>query len=50
MDTKILEDIGLTHGEIKVYITLLELGSSTAGAILKKAKIQNSVFHFNIKV
>ncbi len=48
MDTKILEDIGLTQGEIHVYLALLELGSSTAGAILKKANIQNSVFHFNI--
>ena len=46
MDTKILEDIGLTPGEIKVYLTLLELGSSTAGSILEKANIQNSVFHF----
>lgn len=45
MDTKILEDIGLTHGEIKVYIALLETGPSTAGAVLDKAKVQNSVFH-----
>jgi sugar-specific transcriptional regulator TrmB len=48
MDTGILEDIGLTKGEVIVYIALLEEGPSTAGAILKKAKIQNSVFHFNI--
>ena len=46
MDTKILEDIGLTRGEIKVYLTLLELGPSSAGSILNKAGIQNSVFHF----
>ncbi|MFA6888344.1 MAG: helix-turn-helix domain-containing protein [Candidatus Woesearchaeota archaeon] len=46
MNTKVLEDIGLTQGEIKVYISLLELGSSSAGNILEKAKIQNSVFHF----
>ena len=46
MDIKILEDIGLTQGEIKVYIALLEKGQSSAGAILEKAKIQNSVFHF----
>ncbi|MBW2995999.1 hypothetical protein KY332_01730 [Candidatus Woesearchaeota archaeon] len=48
MDTKILEDIGLTQGEIKVYLALLELGPSTAGNIIDKADIQNSVFHFNI--
>lgn len=46
MDTKALEDIGLTQGEIKVYLALLELGSSSAGNILEKAGIQNSVFHF----
>ncbi|MFC1697598.1 TrmB family transcriptional regulator [Nanoarchaeota archaeon] len=48
MNTKILEDIGLTQGEIKVYLALLEQGPSSAGEILKQAKIQNSVFHFNI--
>tara|TARA_Y100000310_G_C20688673_1_gene820750 strand:+ start:3373 stop:4083 length:711 start_codon:yes stop_codon:yes gene_type:complete len=46
MDTKILEDIGLTQGEIKVYLALLESGPTTAGKILEKANIQNSVFHF----
>ncbi len=45
MDSTILEDLGLTHAETKVYLTLLELGTSTAGTILKKAKIQNSVMH-----
>lgn len=45
MDTSILEDLGLTNAEIKVYITLLELGSSTAGSILEKSGIQNSVVH-----
>jgi len=48
MNTKILEDIGLTPGEIKVYLTLLEEGASSAGKILEQAQIQNSVFHFNI--
>jgi len=46
VETKILEEIGLTKGEIKVYLALLELGPSTAGTILEKAQIQNSVFHF----
>ena len=48
MDTQILEELGLTKGEIKVYLSLLELGPSTAGPILEKADIQNSVLHFNI--
>ena len=46
MNTKALEDIGLTHGEIKVYMALLEIGASTAGPILEKAGVHNSVFHF----
>ncbi|MFZ5955303.1 MAG: TrmB family transcriptional regulator [Nanoarchaeota archaeon] len=48
MDTKALEEIGLTQGEIKVYLALLELGESSAGTILEKAKVQNSVFHLCI--
>jgi len=46
MDTKILEDIGLTKGEITVYLALLEEGSVSAGKVLEKAGVQNSVFHF----
>ena len=42
----ILEDIGLTKGEIKVYLALLELGSVSAGRVLEKTSVQNSVFHF----
>ncbi|MGV8150224.1 MAG: TrmB family transcriptional regulator [Candidatus Woesearchaeota archaeon] len=45
MDTEILEELGLTQSEIKTYITLLELGSSTAGNILEKSGLQNSVVH-----
>lgn len=45
MNTAILEDLGLTQAEIKVYLTLLELGNATAGTILKKCKLQNSVMH-----
>ncbi len=35
----ILLEIGLTKSEISVYFALLELGSSTTGPIIKKAKI-----------
>lgn len=42
---EILEDIGLTRGEIKVYLALLELGESSAGPIKKRTKLQNSVVH-----
>src|SRR3989338_1956999 len=42
---EILEDIGLTKGEIKIYLALLELGETTAWPIKKKTKVQNSVAH-----
>ncbi len=45
MDTRILEDLGLTQAEIKVYVALLELGSSGAGVIIQKSGLQNSVVH-----
>jgi HTH-type transcriptional regulator, sugar sensing transcriptional regulator len=45
VDVSILEDIGLTQSEIKTYLTLLELGTSSAGKILEKSGIQNSVLH-----
>ncbi|MEK6938141.1 MAG: helix-turn-helix domain-containing protein [Nanoarchaeota archaeon] len=45
MDTSVLEDLGLTPAEIKLYLTLLELGSSSAGKIIEKSHLQNSVTH-----
>src|SRR3990167_1750634 len=48
MDTRILEDIGLSNAEIKVYLTLLELGTSTACPILEKSGLQNSVVHMTL--
>lgn len=45
MDTQILEDLGLKPSEIKVYLSLLELGSAHAHQILEETNIQNSVMH-----
>ena len=42
MDTKPLEEIGLTKGEAKVYLALLELGPSTTGQIIKLASVSRS--------
>lgn len=42
MDTQILEDIGLSATEIKVFLTLLELGETKAGKIIEKLKLQSS--------
>ena len=39
MDTKILEEIGFTKGEVKVYFALMELGESTIGSIARKAGV-----------
>ncbi len=48
MNTQILKDIGLSNAEIKVYLALLELGTSTAGPILEKSGLQNSVVHMTL--
>jgi len=45
MDTSILEDLGLTGAEIKVFLSLLELGSSMAGEVVEKSGLQNAVVH-----
>lgn len=45
MDTDILEDIGLTKAEIRVYLALLEVGLTTAGEVIKKSGLQSSVVH-----
>lgn len=37
-----LEEIGLTKAEIKVYLALLELGSSTTGPIIDRSRTANS--------
>ncbi len=39
---KLLEEIGLTKSEIKVYLALLELGSTTTGKIVDKSKASSS--------
>lgn len=42
METRVLEDIGLTKGETKVYLALLDLGQSTTGDIVKKSGVSTS--------
>ncbi|VVB80478.1 HTH-type sugar sensing transcriptional regulator TrmBL1 [uncultured archaeon] len=47
MDTKILEEIGLTKTEIKIYLALLKLGQTTTTNIIKEAQIHASkVYEF----
>jgi len=42
MDTEILQQIGINQSEIKVYLTLLDIGISTTGPIMNKAKVSAS--------
>ncbi|VVB66347.1 HTH-type sugar sensing transcriptional regulator TrmBL1 [Candidatus Gugararchaeum adminiculabundum] len=42
MDTKALEKVGFTHGEIKVYLALLSLGTVSAGPLVKEAEVARS--------
>ncbi|MDD5192350.1 MAG: helix-turn-helix domain-containing protein [Candidatus Nanoarchaeia archaeon] len=42
MDTKALEAVGFTKGEVKVYLSLLKLGETTTGRIIEKSKITGS--------
>lgn len=41
MNEKLLEEIGLTKGEITVYLTLLNLGETTTGKIIEEAQISS---------
>ena len=45
MDTSPLKKAGLTDGETKVYLALLELGTSTVGPILEKSGITRSIIY-----
>ena len=42
MDTNALEKIGLTSGEIKVYLALLKIGQSSTGLIAKESQVSRS--------
>jgi len=45
MDISPLKEAGLTEGEIRVYLALLELGLSTSGPILEKSGITKSIIY-----
>ena len=42
MDTKALEELGLTKGEIKVYLSLIELGETTTGPLVEESGVSVS--------
>jgi sugar-specific transcriptional regulator TrmB len=45
MDTSTLKEAGLTEGEIKVYLALLERGLSTSGPIIETSGIARSIIY-----
>ncbi len=46
MDLRILEDLGLSTAEVKIYLALLELGQTKTGRIIDITKLQSStVYH-----
>ena len=45
METEILQDLGFTERESKVYLALLEIGETPAGPLKIKTQLQNSVIH-----
>ena len=45
MDTALLEELGLTKNEIKVYLALLELGSTAAGPLIKKGGMHRAAVY-----
>ncbi len=46
METKKLEELGLTKGEANVYLALIELGETTTTGIISKIKMQKSTVYF----
>ena len=42
MDSETLESIGLTKGEANVYLTLVRLGNTSTGAIIKESNVSRS--------
>ncbi len=48
MITEILEDLGLTNSEIKIYIALIELNTATAGELIEKTQITTSTLHLSL--
>ena len=42
METKLLEEIGFSKGEIKTYLALLKIGSSSTGSITKESDVSRS--------
>ncbi|MBU1203719.1 MAG: hypothetical protein KKG60_01480 [Nanoarchaeota archaeon] len=49
MNTKILENIGLTRNQAEIYLALLKLGSATAQQIIKESGMHRSPVYDNLE-
>lgn len=47
-ELKVLEELGLSATEVKVYLALLEMGDSKAGDVITHTNLQNSVVHLTL--
>ncbi len=45
MDTAVLEDLGLSKGEIKAYLALLESGTTRVGRVIERSGMASSAVH-----
>jgi len=45
MDSAILEDLGLSHNEATIYKTLLELGQTKTGAVVKRTGLHRVIIY-----
>jgi sugar-specific transcriptional regulator TrmB len=45
VEAELLEDLGLTHAQSVIYLTLLQIGQTTSGPLIEKSKLQNSVVY-----
>lgn len=50
MELSVLEGLGLSTGEIKVYVTLLELGETKVGRVIEKSGMASSAVHNSLNV
>jgi len=47
-EISVLEKIGFTNAQAKIYLVLLEIGQSKVGRIIEKSGLQSSVVHNNL--
>jgi sugar-specific transcriptional regulator TrmB len=50
MDTSVLEELGLSKGEVKIYLTLLELGETKVGQVIEKSGMASSAVHNSLNI